>query len=223
MSEREANAYDGVRQRVTELLAEFPAAVVDRPVPATPEWDVRGVLSHLVGVTDDVVNGRLEGVASDAWTAAQVDARRNSSVADLLAEWDDRAAAFATMLIAAPPEVGGQAVFDGATHEHDLRHALGRPGAREADAVAVGWEWVVGARTRLAGPAIRLVTEHGDDTVGAGECRVTVRAPRFELFRATCGRRSVSEIESYAWEPDAQPLLLLGGPIFRLRDVPLAE
>ena len=38
-------------------------------VPATPEWRAHDVLAHLVGVTDDVVNGRLDGIATDAWTA----------------------------------------------------------------------------------------------------------------------------------------------------------
>ena len=32
------------------------AAALDVPAPATPEWRVRDVLAHMVGVADDIVN-----------------------------------------------------------------------------------------------------------------------------------------------------------------------
>ena len=118
-----------------------PAAALDQIAPATPEWRVHDVLAHLVGVTDDVVNGRLDGIASDPWTAAQVDARRDRSVAELLAEWDERRAAVRDGARRRAARVGGQALFDAATHEHDLRHALGAPGARDCDAVAIAFEF----------------------------------------------------------------------------------
>src|SRR5689334_25417189 len=101
------------------------------------------------------------------------------------------------MLAAGPMEITGQALYDAVTHEHDIRHALGRPGARDADAIAHGWEWFVAVRTASGAPAVRFVTDQGDDVAGTGEPGVTVHASRFELVRATTGRRTRSEIESY--------------------------
>ena len=67
-----------LRVRVIELVRDVDPAVLDRPAAATPGWRVRDVLAHMVGVSDDVVNGRLDGIASDEWTGAQVERRRDS-------------------------------------------------------------------------------------------------------------------------------------------------
>ncbi len=40
-------------------------------------------LAHLVGVAVDLQAGNLDGVGSEDWTAAQVDARRGAPVAPL--------------------------------------------------------------------------------------------------------------------------------------------
>jgi hypothetical protein len=73
-------AYRGVRERVSALVRTLdPAAAT--PVPATPAWSVPDLLARLVGVSRDAVEGRLDGVSTDAWTAAQVDRRRDASTA----------------------------------------------------------------------------------------------------------------------------------------------
>jgi hypothetical protein len=223
MPESHAVAYASVRERTTALATSVPTDRLERVAPATPSWRGRDILAHMVGVTNDVVNGRLEGIATDAWTQTQVDARTRASVDELLAEWVEFGPSFEEMLAAAPEEISGQALFDAATHEHDLRHLLEQPGARESDAMAIGWEWIVGARTRGGGSAIALVTEFGEDIAGVGEPDVRVEAPRFELLRASTGRRSRAEIERYQWKPAADPEILLASPIFSLRDVPLDE
>jgi uncharacterized protein (TIGR03083 family) len=223
MTEPHARAYADLRLRVVAVVVDADPARLDEPAPATPEWRSRDVLAHLVGVTDDVVHGRLDGIASDEWTAAQVAPRRDTSVADLLTEWDAHTPEFERMLAAAPAEITGQALFDAFTHEHDLRHALGAPGARDSDALVIGWEWVTGLRTRVDAPTLRLVTEAGELIAGNGEPVATVEASRFELLRAATGRRSASEIEKYAWDPEPDPGLLLAAAFFRIRDTPLDE
>jgi uncharacterized protein (TIGR03083 family) len=184
---------------------------------------VHDVLSHLVGVTADVVDGRLDGIATDPWTAAQVDARRSCTVEQLLAEWEQHAAQFEALLDAAPPDIAGQALFDAVTHEHDIRRALRSPGARDSDAVDIAWDWFVGARSRSGAAAIRYVLESGEVIAGVGEPVVTVEATRFELLRAAVGRRSLAEVERYRWDPEPNPALLIAAPIFRMRDEPLDE
>jgi hypothetical protein len=117
---------------VHSLIESLDGSALEARAPATPRWRAHDVLSHLVGVPEDVVNGRLDGLASDAWTQAQVDRRHAVSPAELLAEWDEFGPRFETMLGAAPAEIAGQALFDAGTHEHDLRNALGIAGARDS-------------------------------------------------------------------------------------------
>lgn len=218
-----SQSYRDLRARVSDLIRDASPAAFDGASPATPEWRVHDVLSHMVGVTDDVVNGRLDGVASDPWTAAQVDARRTRTAAQLLAEWEATAPQFEAVLDAAPPEIIGQALFDAVTHEHDIRCALGAPGARDSDAFEIAWEWLIGARARSGGTPIRFVTERGEMVVGVGEPTYRVEAPRFELFRATVGRRSADEIARYTWDPEPNPALLLAAPLFSIRATALDE
>jgi uncharacterized protein (TIGR03083 family) len=223
MSESHATSYRELRLRVSDVIRHADASVLERPAPATPGWRVHDVVSHLVGVPDDVVNGRMDGLAGDPWTQAQVDKRVDHSAADLLAEWEAIGPAFEAMLAAAPAEIAGQAVFDAVTHEHDLRQAIGAPGARESEAIDEAWAWIVGARTRGGGHALCFVIDGTEEVSGIGDVVATIEASRFELFRAVSGRRTAAEIEQYKWDRDPDPKLLLAAEIFSLRDIPLDE
>jgi len=144
-------------------------------------------------------------------------------LAHMVEQWEQLGPRFETMLAGAPAEIAGQALFDAATHEHDLRHAIGRSGARQSDAMGLGWDWFVETRTRMGAPAIRLRNELRDDVAGEGEPRVTVRAPYFELFRAATGRRTAAEMASYEWEPAPDAAMLLAAPFFTIRTESLSE
>ena len=169
--------------RPTSYAQPIPDAM-DAIAPATPEWRVRDLLAHLVGVTADATNGRLEGVATDPWTAAQVDARRDASITEILAEWDDYGPQFEGALVALPHAIGGQAVFDAVTHEADMRHALARPGERTCDGVAISFEFCCLGRTAGSLPALRIVTERGETIAGTGDPIATLTTSQFEFIRA---------------------------------------
>ena len=98
--------------------------------------------------------------------------RRAWAVEDLLAEWETNGSAVeenAAMLGSA----AGQWVYDACTHEHDIRQALAVPGARDSDAVAIGFEWGTDVLARgLDGrgvPGLVLETDGGSKAVGAAE------------------------------------------------------
>jgi hypothetical protein len=169
------------------------------------------------------VHDRRDGIASDAWTDAQVQRRRDVPIAQLLADWDEVGPQFESLLALGPAEVTGQALYDAATHEHDLRHAIARPGARDSDAMHGGWDWLIDARTRGGAPAIRFTSERCDDVAGVGEPTAAVHAPYFELFRATTGRRTAAEITSYEWEPAPALDMILAAPFFTIRTESLHE
>lgn len=81
--------YGDVRARVSDILRSADTDALDASAPATPEWRVRDIGGHLSGICADIVTGNLDGVASDPWTAAQVEARRAWPVERLLTEWDE--------------------------------------------------------------------------------------------------------------------------------------
>jgi uncharacterized protein (TIGR03083 family) len=202
---------------VRALVESAADGALDAPVPATPSWRARDLVAHLAGVPDDVVNGRLDGVATDAWTQAQVDRRADMPVDAILDAWDADGAQVEAIFAAFPPDRLGQMLFDAMTHEHDLRHALGACGAQDTDLVAQSFGWVVRVGSEGRADALRLETEVGPIPVGAGDPVATITLSRFEFLRAVSGRRSARQINAYDWHgAAARPELLLTAPIFTL-------
>jgi hypothetical protein len=120
------DAYRGARLRVNALVVDTDDVALDTIAPATPEWRVRDLIAHLAGVTADIVNGNLEDVGTDEWMARRVEQRRDRSIDELMAEWNEHAPTVEAMA----GEFGraaGQLVSDATAHEHDVRGALGAP------------------------------------------------------------------------------------------------
>jgi uncharacterized protein (TIGR03083 family) len=220
-------AYRGVRERVTALVAAADPAALDAISPATPQWRVRDVFGHLVGVATDVVNGNVADAAADHWTAAQVEARYHLPIEALIDEWAGAGPHVDTFVLSLPTSITGQLVADAVIHEHDLRLALGAPGERDSDALVIGVNWVVGALGRIyddAGqPATRFESEAVAATAGSGAVDATVRASTFELARAIAGRRTVAEIAAYDWTPEPHADRVLALPFFTPPPVSLGE
>ena len=139
-----AALYAEGRGRITELMAGVSDEDAKSPVATCPAWSVHDVVSHLAGTCADILSGNLAGLASDAWTAAQVEARRDRPVAEVVGEWNELAPQVEAFANNFPGRVGDQWVTDQTTHEHDIRLALGRPGGRESDSVRVGANFMVG-------------------------------------------------------------------------------
>ena len=200
------DAYAGCRKRISELVLALDAQQASCPVPACPGWAVHDVAAHVTGIVDDALAGRLEGVATEPWTAAQVRARRATPTADVVAEWNDKAPAFEELLDPAG-DIGRQAVADVATHEHDIRGALDLPGARDSDAVRIGFEYLALGLVHAASErGVGLVVE-GLGTPGIGAVEVVVRGEPFELMRAMSGRRSVAQLRGLDVDGDFELLL----------------
>lgn len=200
--------YDETRQRLTELV-QGAEGHVDRQVPACPDWTVKDVIAHLTGLAADWRNGNLADYASPSWTATQVRDRRDRALDALLDEWAMHSAAIAPSL--KDPTAGGVPDFmplivitDLAAHEHDVRGALGSPGARDSAAVQVGLRSQIGGlRQHFAGlgadPLRVVATGLREWMVGHGEPVASVEAEPFELFRATGGRRTMDEVRALRW------------------------
>jgi len=213
-----ADAYRALRERVSELVRAADPTALDAVAPATPEWRVRDVFAHMVGVNSDIVSGTLAGVGTDPWTAVQVDTRRDVPIEVMLEEWATTSPEVEANAALLGPAVG-QWLLDACTHEHDIRQALGEPGAHESAAVALGYEW---GTDRLVGPldgagahGLVLRTEAGTKDLG-GEPRTGVETTQFEILRAMTGRRSRAQVEAYGWDGPPRPEHLVLA-IFTLR------
>jgi uncharacterized protein (TIGR03083 family) len=153
--------YDDTRQRIVALLDGAGDAVLTAAVPACPIWRVRDVVGHLTGVCADVINGNLDGKTTDAWTAAQVDARRDLPFDHVVEEWAQVGPKFAAMIDEFPGFYGRQVVADITVHEQDLRGALGIPGHRDGDGLRQSLDLLIG-----------VVMDAGANALGVGPIEV---------------------------------------------------
>ena len=210
--------YRRSRDRVSTLLRSLPADVAAWPVEACPGWDVHAVVAHLVCVVDDALAGRLTGPPTPDVTAAQVARMCDVPLESMLDQWSEQAAAFEELISQADV---WPAAIDVLSHEHDLRHAVGRPGARDDPSInVVGW-MLIGW---LEGPPIRFdlgTSRHVSGGSSAPPER-DVRTTAFEVLRFRLGRRSADQVRALEWSPGPPPSLddmFVFGP----RETPLLE
>ncbi|BDX31962.1 hypothetical protein TUM20985_25090 [Mycobacterium antarcticum] len=197
-----AQQYQKTRERVVGLLAD-PDADWTAPVATCPGWSVRDVVAHLAAVAEDISAGTLTGAPTDEQTAAQVARFDGHDHEGIVAAWTaaagrlDRNAAASGV---APP------LADAVCHEHDVRHALGRPGARDSDAV---WSATEQLLTMLVTPRpLRVIVEDAEYVSGPdGPDEVMLRTTRFEAVRWRTGRRSRAQLAAMNWSDDPTEVL----------------
>ena len=136
--EKYSTSYRGCRERVTEMVTGLADDDLARRVPACPDWTVRDLTAHIIGVAADLSVGNLEQMGAHEWTSAQIAKRKDHSVTDLIEEWTKLAEEVEPTADLIPPGAAQMLVGDAVTHEHDMRGALNRPGARDTDAVWIG-------------------------------------------------------------------------------------
>ncbi len=211
-----AFAYAGIRQRLTELLEgvddEEAAAVT---VPACPDWTITDVVAHLYGVEVDIMDGNIEGAGTAAWADDQVRRFAPLGLHQLSEVWNETSPRVEAMGGTFPPRAAAQLVFDACTHEHDLRGAMGCPGARDTDSVVIGLTFIEDSMRGLVEerqlPGIELDSPYFGATIGPSPAPVRVSTTAFELFRTFAGRRSADQIRSLPWEGDPSPYLEVFG------------
>jgi uncharacterized protein (TIGR03083 family) len=199
-----AGLYRDTRVRLAGLVAELDDAALAAAVPACPGWAVRDVLAHVAAVADDAVAGRITGIPTDEHNAGQVARLAHVGADDLLELWGASASQFEEIIGAFDV---WPAVIDVASHEQDIRGAVGRPGARDCDAIRHG---VVHLLDVLSVPvALRVVFEDGEHLAGpdGDEAGLTLSTTRFETFRWRMGRRSRAQLAGLCWSGD--PALVL--------------
>jgi uncharacterized protein (TIGR03083 family) len=196
-----ARLYQETRERILAVVGPGDWSTA---VPACPGWSVRDVVAHLTAIADDWVrNGPLSGPPTDVETAAGVARFNRCDVKSIVAVWDSAAAQLCKLA-----EIDGvkAPLADIVVHEHDIRGALGRPGARDSAAVTCASDQLL---TRLQTPvSLRVTVEDAeyhcspDDSPG-----MQLRTTRFEALRWRTGRRSRAQLAAMDWSADPAPVL----------------
>ncbi len=225
-----ADLYEQLRNDISELVAGLDPDVLETPVPATPGWNIRHVVTHLTADATCVIAGDFPAAFFQAigessavaevndWTARQLAEREDRSLEELLQEWKNSSIELADMMRGEKPWPEGAFMFadaalltDAAVHQQDIFGALGIERARDTVPIKIGLKaYIVAVSWRLAAAELApLRFDFGDksDIAGEGEPGATVRASRFELFRALSGRRSPDQIRAYDWDGDPEPYI----------------
>lgn len=192
-------AYAATRKRIVELLRDASAEDAQRPVPACPGWTVADLAAHIAGLPEDVIAGRVDGAGSDPWTAAQVDRHRGDTLDQLADSLESNAAAFDGVLPHIPEPVNSRIVMDTVTHEHDLRAALDKPGARDSDAVTVGLGFLLHGHAERESDVVEGMLAAGIDP--------------WDLMRALSGRRTPEQIAALGLDAETIIGAMVDSPV----------
>jgi uncharacterized protein (TIGR03083 family) len=197
-----ARQYQQTRERIVGLLADHDADWA-APVATCPGWSVRDVVTHLAAVAEDISAGTLTGPPTDEQTAAQVARFGGHDHDGILAAWS--AAAERLDRIAADSGVAPP-LADAVCHEHDVRHGLGKPGARESDAVRSASDQLLASL--MTPRPMRVIVEDAEYVSGPdGPAEVVLRTTRFEALRWRTGRRSRAQLAAMDWSDDPAAVL----------------
>jgi hypothetical protein len=157
----------------------------------------------------------MSGAGTAPWAGGQVERFAPLGLAQLIDRWNETSPQVETIGGAFPPQATAQFVFDACTHEHDIRGALGYPGARNAASVIVGLTFIEHALAGVVAdnqlPGIELDSPGFGTAIGAEPAAVRLSTSTFELFRVFGGRRSEDQIRDLPWQGDPTPNLTFFG------------
>ena len=193
-----AVAYIALRARVIDLLRSTPESSGNIVVPCTPAWTVRELAAHIVGVPEDVLAGRMEGVTTDAWTQAQVERFGHLTLPELADLFEASTPQIDAILHNIPQPIISQFVMDAVTHEQDMRSALGVPGGRDSIAVEVGVGFFLNLIEVSDPPLFAVLTNSS--------------ASSWDILRSLTGRRTVEQMNALGLDGEAIALHFPGSP-----------
>jgi Mycothiol maleylpyruvate isomerase N-terminal domain len=214
-----ARLYRDAQSSMVALLESLDDDDWATPVPCTPGWTVRDVLSHVAGVTDDIANGRVEGAGTDPWTSAQVERWRDVDPTTLIAQWNSQIDAVADLL-----EQFGEVrpPIDCWSHEQDVRHALGRePSVPDDFAEAV----VARFGAVPVGPPVTITFTDGTQSSipGEGDAIELGGITQYEFARSRLGRRTREQVAGYDWSQPPSDEVLSNWFAFGPAELPIVE
>ena len=196
-------------QRVAELSRQAGDSGMVATVPSTPDWSARDLLAHMVGVGSDALTGDVPDDLNPEWTQGHIEQRSDSSVEELLTEWEGKAEAIEDVVRTQDTGPLGDVII----HEQDLRGALGQPGARDT----LGLDLVRHDMLEMLDDAVEeslaplsLRSTDSDwswTSTGSGAPGAVVEAPLYDLTRAVISRRTEGQLRQWTTTGDVTAYL----------------
>lgn len=219
--------YADSQRRVADLVTPLSDAELGLITPACPGWSVHDVLAHLAGEStfftgDSVDPAELAAEpGSESWTAAQVAARRDRSVEQLIAEWESRVPALVQLPLTSRSWF--PMLHDVLSHEADIRGAIGAPRIAP-DILAAAWPLLAPAveRRLSALGTVRLELDEQPTLIGSGTPDLIVETSQYDFWRAYFGRRSRAQIRGWVRHGDADAFAA-ALPVFTPRSDDMVE
>lgn len=227
-----AHEYRLARLRITDIVEDLitnsPEAERNR-IPSCPAWTVHDLLAHVTGIASEIVAGNPPGENSDAWVDALVEMRRGASLRQLVDEWNVSGPVFEA-LAANTKRLAVPLSYDTVVHEHDLRHAIKQPGARDSSGVVSAMHvgvWLMTNDLKRGGfGSVRFIAGGRTWDCGEGDIRLSLdldaeghRYPVWELLRLTGSRRSRAQLLDHNWDGDVEAAL----PVLLHMDLPASD
>jgi uncharacterized protein (TIGR03083 family) len=192
-------AYRNTVLSVTTLLADHDVPE-DMTVPSCPDWTVRNLLGHLVGICSFAI-GRMSGWAEAEESSAAL------GLDGLLAEWSRMGEQAERALQATGGRRGSLMVMDAFTHELDLRYAVNATLPVEPPAFSRAFEVLLtgfsAAVTAHNLPAVLIAVDGQEFRAGQGEPVATLSGDRYDIYRSLAGRRTHEQITQLDWSNDS--------------------
>lgn len=210
-----AEAYRAMRHRVLAIADALEPSQAAQTVPCCPDWTVHDLLAHMAGVPADILSGNLAGVTTDPWTQAQVDARRDWLLADIVTELAEKGAVVDELLATAGSSFPSNFFLDAWTHEWDLRQALHLPAVPDLAMLEGPLEYLLASGSvrldeAMQQPVELTLSDVGPQQLGSHDSGDTaplaLETTRFEFARLSMGRRSLDQIRSLPWSRDPGPV-----------------
>lgn len=201
------DAYRAFRLRLTDLGRSLDSTTANAMTSTCPEWSSKDILAHMVGIAADILDGNVEGAATEAWADAQVDKRRSATLSEVLDEWDTKGPLLEELLENVASNMPYQFFIDAFTHDWDLREAVGAaPVSPDFSLVAHTLPQILDSLAARCAernlPTIDLVL-HGlkgiaqQSTLGTASTGVVrIEMSLFEFLRLAMGRRSRAQAEA---------------------------
>ncbi len=192
-------AYLNAVRNVTALVADQDVPD-DLPVPSCPEWTVRDLVGHLVGICA-LATGRMSGWAEAGRFSGGM------GVAGLLEEWNRMGEQAERLLAVQGGRRGSVMVMDAFTHELDLRYAMGAPLPAYHSAFAGAFEILLtGFSAEVSAhrlPALLVSVDGQQWRAGTGEPAAALSGDRYDIYRSLAGRRTHEQITRLGWSRDS--------------------
>lgn len=203
--------YRDTRTRLLVLGRSLNEEQGELTVAATPAWSVKDAYSHLTGSAADLLSGNLDGVTTDPWTEAQVTARRDRTLGEVVEEMESLGEDMDSVIQGLGDAIGIRLFIDQWSHEQDIRGTVGIAGgvdspivAKASTGMAKGW---VSSAAKAGLPALGVQMD-GNHYAGRGidvDPLVTVSVDSYEAVRIGVGRRSAKQLEALDWAGTDDP------------------